>query len=60
MLGDRPDVAGAMLLPILLWCLLARPRARVYAGAFVATATLEILGTQFGNWQWQDRCPAPG
>ena len=56
-LGDHPDVAGALLLPILLWCLLTRSRARVYAGAFVATATLEILGTQFGNWQWQEWVP---
>jgi hypothetical protein len=56
-LGDHPDVAGALLLPILLWCLLTRARARVYAGAFVATASLEIIGTQFGNWQWQEWVP---
>jgi hypothetical protein len=58
-LADRPDLAGAMLVPILLVCLLAGPhdRRRVYVGAFVATASLEIVGTAFGNWAWQPTVP---
>ena len=31
-----------------------------YAGAFVATTTLEIVGTQFGNWRWADTVPGIG
>jgi len=57
LLPSNPDVAGATLLPWLLWCLLRSPRAGVYVGAFVATTVLELLGTSFGNWVWADVAP---
>ena len=56
-LADRPDVAGAILLPWLLFCLLRTPRAPVYVGAFVATTVLELLGTGLGNWRWAELAP---
>ncbi len=59
-LPARPDLVGATLLPILLVCLLAGPRATVYAGAFVATGGLEIFGTWFGTWSWQAEVPGLG
>ena len=57
LLPSHPDVAGATLLPWLLWCLLRSPRAGVYVGAFVATTVLELLGTSLGNWTWADVAP---
>ena len=57
LLPANPDVAGATLLPWLLWCLLRSPRAGVYVGAFLATTVLELLGTSFGNWTWADVAP---
>ncbi len=56
-LPAHADVAGASLLPWLLFCLLRTPRRNVYVGAFVATTILEILGTSFGNWRWADVAP---
>jgi hypothetical protein len=57
LLPANPDVAGATLLPWLLWCLLRSRRAGVYVGAFLATTVLELLGTSFGNWTWADVAP---
>jgi hypothetical protein len=57
---DHPDVVGLCLLPSLLYCLWFARRWHVYAGAFVATTILEIVGTQFGNWRWADAVPGLG
>jgi hypothetical protein len=59
-LGDRPDIVGAALLPALLFCLWRARRFHVYAGAFVATSILEILGTGLGNWRWAGEVPGLG
>jgi hypothetical protein len=57
---DNPDLVGLCLLPALLYCLWFARRWHVYAGAFVATTVLEIVGTQFGNWRWADTVPGIG
>jgi hypothetical protein len=58
--GDHPDIVGLMLLPTLLVCLWKTSRWDVYAGAFIATTVLEIVGTRFGNWRWADTVPGLG
>jgi hypothetical protein len=60
LLPDHPDAVGASLLPYLVLCLWRSPRWNVYAGAFIATTALEILGTRFGNWRWADSVPGLG
>lgn len=60
MVPDNPDLVGLCLLPALLYCLWRARRWHVYAGAFVATTVLEIVGTQFGNWRWADAVPGIG
>jgi hypothetical protein len=48
----RPDVAGALGVPLLCVFLL-RSRARAsYAGVFVVVAALELYGTSIGTWRW--------
>ena len=59
-LADHPDVIGAALLPALLYCLWRSGRWNVYAGAFIATTVLELVGTRFGNWRWADTVPGLG
>jgi hypothetical protein len=59
-LPEHPDLVGLCLLPALLYCLWFARRWHVYAGAFVATTALEIVGTQFGNWRWADTVPGIG
>jgi hypothetical protein len=60
LLPDSPDLVGLCLVPALLYCLWRARRWHVYAGAFVATTVLEIVGTQFGNWRWADTVPGIG
>ena len=60
LLPDHPDLVGLGLLPSLLYCLWRARRWHVYAGAFVATTVLEIVGTQFGNWRWAGSVPGIG
>jgi hypothetical protein len=51
-LSDRPDVGG-FLLYLFLAAFILRGRAPlVYAGAFIVTGYLEIVGTGIGNWAW--------
>ncbi len=54
--GGHPDLLGLCLLPIFA-AFLRRPNAGVYAGAFLATSALELVGTGFGNWTWQAVMP---
>ncbi len=51
------DDVGLVLLPVLGWFLLRGSRPPVYVGAFVATTVLELLGTGFANWTWQQHVP---
>ena len=57
---EHPDLVGLCLLPSLLYCLWFARRWHVYAGAFVATTILELVGTGFGNWRWADTVPGIG
>jgi hypothetical protein len=54
--GGHPDLLGLCLLPVFA-VFLRRPNAGVYAGAFLATSALELVGTGFGNWTWQAAMP---
>jgi hypothetical protein len=58
--GQPRDIVGLCLLPILLLCLWGRSRWSVYAGAFIATTVLELVGTSFGNWHWAASVPGLG
>jgi hypothetical protein len=60
LLATPRDLVGACLLPALLVCLWRTSRWNVYAGAFIATTLLEILGTRFGNWRWAGTVPGIG
>jgi hypothetical protein len=51
-LSPRPDTGGALLF-VFLAAFIVRGRAPlVYAGAFVVTAYLELIGTHVGTWSW--------
>lgn len=54
--GGHSDLLGLCLLPVFA-AFLCRPNAGVYAGAFLATSALELIGTGFGNWTWQASMP---
>ncbi|HEU5216134.1 MAG TPA: hypothetical protein VFU30_11390 [Gaiellaceae bacterium] len=56
----RPDVAGAVGVPLLL-LFLWRSRARTtYAGVFLVVAALELYGTSIGTWRWATALPGLG
>jgi len=56
----RPDVAGAVGVPLLcvfLW----RSRSRAaYAGVFLVVGALELYGTSIGTWRWAHELPGLG
>jgi hypothetical protein len=54
-LSDRPDVGGALLYLFLAAFILRGRAPVVYAGAFIVTGYLEIVGTGIGNWAWATR-----
>jgi hypothetical protein len=54
-LADRPDVGGALLYLFLAAFILRGRAPVVYAGAFIVTGYLEIVGTGIGNWAWATR-----
>jgi hypothetical protein len=54
--GGRLDILGALLLVPFAW-FLSKPAASIYAGAFIATTFLELLGTGFANWTWVPIAP---
>jgi len=56
----RPDVAGAIGVPLLL-VFLWRSRSRAaYAGVFLVVGALELYGTSIGTWRWATRLPGLG
>lgn len=59
-LAATPDILGLALLPTLAWCLLRTRRGAIYAGCFVATTALELIGTRLGTWTWQAHAPLLG
>lgn len=59
-LAERPDGLGAFWYACLVGFLLWGPSKPVYVGAFVVVSHLELLGTELGNWAWQDSDPILG
>jgi hypothetical protein len=53
----RVDGSGALIWPLFAWCILRSGRAPLFAGIWLATATLEIAGTWAGDWVWQPVAP---
>ncbi len=56
-LTGRFDLQGAMCLPVFAWFILRSPRWALFAGIFIATGALEIVGTSLGNWYWMPIAP---
>lgn len=56
LLLGRLDLFGLLLLPIFVR-FMRTPSASIFAGAFLATSVLEIMGTGFGNWTWVSWAP---
>ena len=57
LLSGRWDVQGALCLPVFAYFLLRSPRWSLFAGIFVVTGVLEIVGTSLGNWSWMPVAP---
>jgi hypothetical protein len=56
----RLDVAGAIGAATFAVFLLRGRAPTVYAGVFLAVATLEIYGTAIGTWRWKPEVPGLG
>jgi hypothetical protein len=56
-LAPRNDVFGAILYLCLLRFLLVGRAPLVYAGAFLITSYLELVGTSLGTWAWSHHDP---
>jgi hypothetical protein len=52
LLSSRSDTGGAVLYLFLAAFILRGRAPLVYAGAFVVTAYLELVGTHVGTWAW--------
>jgi hypothetical protein len=59
-LTGRVDVQGALLLPLFAWCILRSGRGDLFAGVWVATTTIEVVGTWAGDWTWIAHAPWTG
>ena len=53
----RWDVQGAILWPLLAWCILRSGRGEMFAAIWIAVATIEIAGTAVGDWGWAAVAP---
>ena len=58
MLSPRRDVFGAIMYLFLLRFTLRGSRPLVYAGAFLVTSYLELIGTGVGAWAWAHHDPS--
>ena len=56
----RRDVAGALLVPMLLLFLWRGRNREIYAGVFLVVAALEVYGTAIGTWRWARELPGLG
>jgi hypothetical protein len=56
----RWDVQGAILWPLLAWCILRSGRGELFAAIWIVTATIEIVGTAAGDWGWAAVAPWSG
>ena len=57
LLSPRPDAFGAIMYLFLLRFTLRGSRPLVYAGAFLVTSYLELIGTGVGAWAWARHDP---
>jgi hypothetical protein len=53
----RVDVQGAVVWPLLAWCVLRSGKGDMFAAIWVAVATIEIAGTWAGDWVWAASAP---
>ncbi|HZO49510.1 MAG TPA: hypothetical protein VFB26_05130 [Gaiellaceae bacterium] len=53
----RPDVQGLTMWPLFAWCVLRSGRGSLFAGIWIATATLDLAGTWAGAWTWAAVAP---
>jgi hypothetical protein len=51
-LAQRTDLLGLLLFLFLVRFVLVGRQPLVYAGAFVVTSYLELVGTGLGAWTW--------
>ncbi len=56
-LTGRLDVQGALLLPLFAWCILRSGRGDMFAAIWLATTTIEVVGTWAGDWAWAANAP---
>ncbi len=56
-LTGRFDVQGALLLPLFAWCILRSGRGDLFAAIWLATMTIEVVGTWAGDWTWSAHAP---
>ena len=49
--------AGAIVWPLLAWCVLRSGKGDMFAAIWVAVATIEIAGTWAGDWVWAASAP---
>jgi hypothetical protein len=56
-LTGRLDVQGAVVWPLLAWCVLRSGKGDMFAAIWVAVATIEIAGTWAGDWVWAASAP---
>jgi len=57
LLTGRLDVQGAVIWPLLAWCVLRSRKGDMFAAIWVAVATIEITGTWAGAWVWAASAP---
>ncbi|HEX2378715.1 MAG TPA: hypothetical protein VHI30_14210 [Gaiellales bacterium] len=57
-LSPRRDAFGAVMYLVLLRFTLRGSRPLVYAGAFLVTSYLELIGTGVGAWAWAHQDPS--
>jgi hypothetical protein len=57
LVSDRPDLLGAFWFVCLVGFLRWGRSALLYVGAFIVVTFLELLGTRFGTWRWQEIDP---
>jgi len=56
-LPSRPDVEGALFLPLFLPLLARSPRRLEHALTFLAASFVELVGTGVHTWEWSPTLP---
>lgn len=55
--GTRPDVAGALMMLVLVAFLMRGRTSLLYASMLLVVAVLELYGTAMGTWRWEPYWP---